>query len=188
MKFKQAHRDKIPDVDTAFRLCVARPVSKKEAEVTPEAMAAMDKEWDKLEKQNAWLLDEVREWRDVSAEAKARQAKNKNDIIHIGRVFGILVEKGSELPKGNPARKFKGRVVFQGNNVRDQYGDWALFEELSSAPATIDAGKAVMDASLVMTANRPMEHLHIRRLYLEAGKPGSDYLANVGRKAGQVNS
>ena len=57
-------------------------------------------------------------------------------------MFGILVEKGSELLKGHKERK-KGRVVFQGNNVKDQTGDWALFEELSSAPATMEAGKAV---------------------------------------------
>ncbi len=127
----QQHRAKIPDIEAFHRLCVARPVTKKEAAVTPAALAAMDKEWDKLEKQVAWLLDQVREWRDVCKEADAR-----GEVVHVGRVFGILVEKGSELPKGHPDRKFKGRVVFQGNNVKDQTGDWALFEELSSAPAT----------------------------------------------------
>ena len=72
-----------------------------------------------------------------------REAQANGQSAHVGRVFGILVEKGSELPKGHPDRKFKGRVVFQGNNVRDETGDWALFEELSSAPATMEAGKAV---------------------------------------------
>ena len=56
-------------------------------------------------------------------------------------VFDILVEKVSELPGGDPARKFKGRVVFQGN-VWDQNWDHALFHDLSSSPATMDAGKA----------------------------------------------
>jgi hypothetical protein len=81
----------------------------------PEAMAALDKEWNKLEKQVAWELDKVREWKSVSSGAKAN-----NTTVHVGRVFAILVEKGSELPKGHPERKYKGRVVFQGNNVRDQ--------------------------------------------------------------------
>jgi hypothetical protein len=31
----------------------------------------------------------------------------------ISDTFGICVEKGSELPKGDKGRKFKGRVVFQ---------------------------------------------------------------------------
>ena len=136
---KLKHRTKIPDVEHRFmQICVARSASKKEAAMIPEATKAMDKEWGRLEKQAAWLIDKVRQWKDVSQEAKA----NKK-TVHVGRVFGILVEKGSELPKGHPDRKFKGRVVFQGNNVKDQVGDWALFEELSSAPATMEAGKAV---------------------------------------------
>ena len=40
-------------------------------------------------------------------------------------------------------RKFKGRTVFQGNNVRDENSDVALFSELGSSPATMEAGKAV---------------------------------------------
>ena len=40
-------------------------------------------------------------------------------------------------------RKFKGRTVFQGNNVRDENADVALLAELGSAPATMEAGKAV---------------------------------------------
>ena len=135
----QEHRPQIPDINMdIYQICVARTVTKKEASVTPAALAALDKEWTKLEKQNAWLLDKVREWKSVSAEAKAN-----NKTVHVGRVFAILVEKGSELPVGHPERKFKGRVVFQGNNVRDQGGDYALFEELTSAPATTEAGKAV---------------------------------------------
>ena len=79
----------------------------------------------------------MREWSTIAAEA--RRAGN---TIHLGRLFCICTEKGSELPKGDPNRKFKGRVVFQGNNVRDQNYDWAVFQELSSCPATIEASKA----------------------------------------------
>jgi len=136
---KQQHRTKIPDVEGRIHnICVARTVSKKEANANAKALAAMEKEWAKLEKQCAWLIEQVREWSDVCREAKAN-----NKTVHVGRVFGILVEKGFELPADHPERKFKGRVVFQGNQVRDQTGDWALFEELSSAPATMEAGKAV---------------------------------------------
>ena len=107
-KLELLHRPLIADVEErCVQICVARSVSKKEAEHTPEAMKAMNKEWEKLEKQNAWVLSQVREWSDVRWEAK-----NKNETVHVGRVFGILVEKGSELPKGHPERKFKGRVVF----------------------------------------------------------------------------
>ena len=45
------------------------------------------------------------------------------------------------MPEGDPNRKFKGRVVFQGNQVKDQDHDWALFQELGSSPATPEASK-----------------------------------------------
>jgi hypothetical protein len=57
--------------------------------------------------------------------------------------FSTCVEKNAELPLGDPNRKFKGRVVFQGNNVKDEDNNWAIFSELSSAPATMQAGKAI---------------------------------------------
>ena len=37
----------------------------------------------------------------------------------MGKVLEICVGKGSELPEGAPLRKFKGRTVFQGNNLKD---------------------------------------------------------------------
>ena len=55
--------------------------------------------------------------------------------------FEILVEKGSELKDGDDGKKYKGRVVFQGNSVRDENYEYAVFSELSSSPATMEAGK-----------------------------------------------
>ena len=92
----------------------------------------------KLEKKDAWLYDTVQVWKDIASKATK---KGKN--VHIGKVFEICVEKGSELPAGHELRKFKGRTVFQGNNVRDENSDVALFSELGSSPATMEAGKAV---------------------------------------------
>ena len=41
----------------------------------------------------AWDMESVREWGSVSNEA---QSKNKK--VHVGKIFEICVEKGSELP------------------------------------------------------------------------------------------
>ena len=57
-------------------------------------------------------------------------------IKHVGRIFEICVEK------------YKGRVVFQGNQVWDSNFDYAIFQELSSSPATMDAAKAADLVSL----------------------------------------
>ena len=134
----QEHRDKIALSPIPWEACVARPVGKQEIEKTPAAKAALQKEWDKLRKIHTWDESGVREWHKVAAEAKA-----SNTTVHVGRIFSICVEKGSELKPGDPGRKFKGRVVFQGNNFRDENSDYAIFNELSSAPASTQAAKAV---------------------------------------------
>ena len=50
----------------------------------------------------------------------SKEALKNKTKVHVGKVFEICVEKGSELPLGDPMRKFKGRTVFQGNNVKDE--------------------------------------------------------------------
>ena len=57
-------------------------------------------------------------------------------------MFDICVEKNAELAEKDPRRKFKGRVVFSGDRVKDQNWDHAMFQELSSCPATMQAAKA----------------------------------------------
>ena len=97
-----------------------------------EARDAVQAEYDKLVKQKTWLLEGVEEWSDVRARARASGRK-----IHVGRIFAICVEKGSELHKNHPDRKFKGRIVFMGNEVRDEYHEYAIFQDLSSSPAAL---------------------------------------------------
>ena len=136
----EGHRSNIIDTHDAqwFSACVARSVTKREALSNPKAKASLDKEWDKLRSQGCWNENLVREWSDVAAEAK-----RKGITYHVGRIFDICVEKNAELPEDNPNRKYKGRVVFQGCNVKDESNNWAIFSELSSAPATMQAGKTV---------------------------------------------
>ena len=117
---------------------VARVVSQAEIARTPEAKAAMDKEWQKLVDKSCWLEKKVREYRDVAREAKAKEAK-----AHFGRIFEICSQKGSELPKRHPEQKWKGRSVFQGNKVSDENNDHAIFAELGSSPASMEAAKII---------------------------------------------
>ena len=134
------HREKIKDPKDAewFAACVARSVGKREILSNAAAKASLDKEWNKLRRQGCWNEDMVREWADV-----VREVKEKGITYHVGRIFDICVEKNAELPEGHPNRKYKGRVVFQGNNAKDEDNNWAIFAELSSAPASMQSGKAV---------------------------------------------
>ena len=56
-----------------------------------------------------------------------------------------MVEKHPELPPKHPERRFKGRLVFQGNEVKDENSRYAIYSysELSSNPATLEASKKV---------------------------------------------
>ena len=68
---------------------------------------------------------------------------------NVGLIFRIVVEKNHELPKHDPNRKYKGRAVFQGNNVWDEEGNWAIFQELGSCLATMEAERCA-DAYVLM--------------------------------------
>ena len=115
---------------------VARPVKAKEIASDSAAKAAMDAEWSSLRAMKTWEEDKVREWSDVCEEARRTGTRN-----HVGMVFGICVEKGSDLPRGDPSRKFKGRCVFRGNAVRDENHYAAVFQDLGSSPASMSAAK-----------------------------------------------
>ena len=119
---------------------VARLVTKDEISKNPKARAALDKEWQNLQNKGVWDESRVRECRDIVSEAR-----RKGETVHLGRIFEACYEKGSELPESDPRRKFKGRTVFQGNNVRDENSDHALFNELGSSPASMEAAK-LLDA------------------------------------------
>ena len=98
----------------------------------------MTKEHTKLSDTDVCLKDKPREWADVAAEASSTDSK-----VHVGTVFGICVEEASELDPSDPERTYKGRYVFQGNRVKDEYSETALFKELRSSPASMEASKAV---------------------------------------------
>ena len=131
--------DKLGEIADQQLALVARLVSQAEVDRTPDAKAAMDKEWKKLADKACWLEKKVREYRDV-----VKQHQEDGTKAHFGRIFEICSQKGSELPDGDPNKKWKGRSVFQGNRVADEYNDHAIFSELSSSPASMEAGK-IMD-------------------------------------------
>ena len=79
----------------------------------------------------------MRAWDKVRAEAQTA-----GKTVHVGRIFEICVEENCELPTTDARRKFKGRVVFQGNQVKDENFEAAMFQEMGSPPATMEASKS----------------------------------------------
>ena len=56
-------------------------------------------------------------------------------------MHGICVEKNYQLPEEDPARKFKGRGVLLGDQVKTQNYEAALFQDLGNSPATFEASR-----------------------------------------------
>ena len=119
-----------------FNAMVSRPVGRAEIESNPDAKASMLKEWRGLNDQGVFDFSIVHENDDVVAAAK----KNGKEI-HMARVHGICVEKNYQLPQGNPSRKFKGRGVLLGNQVKNQHWEAAFFQDLGNSPASFEASR-----------------------------------------------
>ena len=58
------------------------------------AIDALATEWKKLESKQVWLLETVRDWRDLQ-----RETRDANRKAFLGDVIGLCVEKGAELPE-----------------------------------------------------------------------------------------
>ena len=101
------------------------------------AKAAVDKEWEKLEKISAWNLTKVRSKKEVIDEARTKDSK-----VHFASLMDICHLKNAELETKH--QKYKGRVVLQGDIVKDDSGSYAVFTEQGSPASQMTAAK-IMD-------------------------------------------
>ena len=103
----------------------------------PAAKAAVDKEWEKLEKISAWNLTKVKSKKKVIDEARTAGA-----TVHFASLMDICHLKNSELEAKH--QKYKGRVVLRGDIVKDKSGSYAVFTEQGSSASQMTAAK-IMD-------------------------------------------
>ena len=101
---------------------------------TPAAKAAVDKEWEILEKISAWNLTKVRSQKEVIDEARMKGAK-----VHFASLMDICHLKNAELETKH--QKNKGRVVLRGDIVKDDPGSYAVFTEQGSSASQMAAAK-----------------------------------------------
>ena len=83
----------------------------------PAAKAAVDKEWETLEKISAWNLTKVRSKKEVIDEARTSGAK-----VHFASLMDICHLKNAELEAKH--QKYKGRVVLRGDLVKGDSGSY----------------------------------------------------------------
>ena len=105
-----------------------------EAMKIPAAKAAVDKEWEKLEKISAWNLTKVKSKKEVIDEARTSGA-----TVHFASLMDICHLKNAELEAKH--QKYKGRVVLRGDIVKDNSGDYALFTEQGSSASQMTVDK-----------------------------------------------
>ena len=103
----------------------------------PAAKAAVDKEWEKLEKISAWNLTKVKSKKHVIDEARTSGA-----TVHFASLMDICHLKNAELEAKH--QKYKGRVVLRGDIVKDNSGSYAVFTEQGSSASQMTAAK-IMD-------------------------------------------
>ena len=99
-------------------MLVASQIPRKEWMAKEEAKKSVQVEWDRLRAKHTWE-EPTRPEDVIFLDQVVREAKRRGKKIHLGCLFDICVLKGSELPGGHINRKWKGRVVFGGNNVND---------------------------------------------------------------------
>ena len=92
----------------------------------PAAKAAVDTEWEKLEKKSAWNLTKVRSKKEVIDEARTSGA-----TVHFASLMDICHLKNAELETKH--QKYKGQVVLRGDIVKDDSGSYAVFTEQGSS-------------------------------------------------------
>ena len=96
----------------------------------PTAKAAVDKEWENIDKIPAWDLTKVRSKSEVIDKARTNGAK-----VHFASLMDICHLKNAELEAKH--QKYKGRVVLRGDIVKDYSWSYAVFTEPGSpSPAS----------------------------------------------------
>ena len=103
----------------------------------PDAKAAVDEEWEKLETIPAWSLDKAKSKKEVILEAR-----RDKQIVHFATLMDICHLKNAELEPMH--QQYKGRVVLLGDTVKDDSGAYAVFTEQGSSASQMTAAK-VMD-------------------------------------------
>ena len=128
------HREN--DIEAKSFVCVpasalvSKLLDRSETRTNPKAIAAVQKEGRALVDAETWLEDTV-----IERSELIERSKSDGNIIHMGDLMSICSVKHAEGPEH--AQVYKGRVCFRGDNVRDQDGALAIFQELSAQPTTI---------------------------------------------------
>ena len=115
---------------------VTRLLDRKEMLANPKAVAAVRKEANGLAAGGTWLPETVQEVNQLKQHARATGEK-----VVIGQAMTICSEKYAEL-EDESLHELKGRIVFRGDNARDEDGALAVYQDLAASPTLITSANA----------------------------------------------
>lgn len=128
------HRSRLQDYHTPD-LCVLATIHKlltrDEMHSDPKAIQAIKDEGAGVRAKEVWLDSSVME-----KSERLALAKSKGKTIHMAEVMPIASIKFWESPD---KRKYKGRLVFRGDQVKDTWGGAAQFGAMYSTPTNTQA-------------------------------------------------
>ena len=86
-----------------------------------------------------------------------------------GGISAHVTKRIMSSPINNPLKKRKGWVVFQGNQVTNQSWEAAIFQDLGSSPATMEASRVAdmwgcCPGHRVMQADAPQAYIQTELL------------------------
>ena len=98
---------------------------------------AIKDEGKSLVDQGTWLLHTV-----IEKSELLNNARKSGKRLHNGDLNPICIIKYFELPPNKWV--YRGRITFRGDNTRDEEGAYAVLQELSASPTSIqDANCAI---------------------------------------------
>ena len=112
------------------------PIPIAKAMKIPDAKKAVDAEWAAHVQKKTWNADRVRPKAEVIAEAQ-----KKNMSVHFGRLMDLCHLKHAELHQS--VQKYKGRVVFRGDQGKDKNRFLRNLHQARSFNITDGSGKAL---------------------------------------------
>ena len=115
---------------------VTRLLDRKEMLSKPAALQAVRKEASGLEAGGTWLPETVRELHELK-----QSAKTSGEKVVIGQLMTLCSEKYAEL-EDESQKVLKGRIVFRGDNARDESGALAIYQDLAATPTLITSANA----------------------------------------------
>ena len=116
--------------DPSVVAAVTKLLDRRQHYFDPRAKQAIKDEGKSLTDKGTWLLHTVTEKSELLSKARATGQK-----VHYGDLNPICSIKYFELSPDKHV--YRGRITFRGDNTKDEEGAYAIFQELSASPTSI---------------------------------------------------